>query len=339
MISQLIQGEKIMEKKTSCLFGNRVGEKRIFIEITDICNMKCKHCMNKSGSTGVEGLEKEDLFTLLEELVSHDFKRLYISGGEPLLYRSIDEVLKYAHKLGLKITLATNGWNVIEHIEVIKKCVDVVSISLDGIGPIHDTIREMKGSYVRAIEALQVLDKNGVTTKISSMIWKKNINQLEDIVLTAKSVGVSKVNFAILVPVGRAEDNEEILLDKELYSQIYKKIDALTSKYKKQIEIEIKRQHGISQECLSCPGGDLILHINAHGKISPCSWIAKIECRDFSVMWKPGMLKKCMLQFNDFKRVLEKRENKYEYTGCPAMAYIHNGDYLAEGPINDMNRL
>ena len=51
------------------------------------------------------------------------------------------------------------------------------------------------------------------------------------------------------------------------------------------------------------------------------------------------MLKKCMLQFNDFKRVLEKRENKYEYTGCPAMAYIHNGDYLAKDPINDMIRL
>lgn len=328
-----------MGEGTSCLFGNRGSEKRSFIEITGLCNMGCKHCMNDSGENKFEGLERKDLFTLLDELVRCNFMRLYITGGEPLMYKSIDEVLEYANKLGIKITLATNGWYIIKHLETIKRCVDIVSISLDGIGLTHDDMRGVNGAYERTINALKILNENGVTTKISSMIWKKNLNQLEDIVLIAKSVGVSKVNFAILVPVGRAEENENIWADKELYSQIYEKVYSLTEKYKNDIIVEIKRQYGISQKCITCPGGDLILHIDAYGRISPCSWIAKNECREFSVDWRPGMLDECLRQFDDFKKILKKRERKYGYIGCPAMAYIHNGDYLAKDPINDMINL
>lgn len=325
-----------MSERTSCLFGNRGNEKRAFIEITGLCNMRCKHCMNDSGENRVEGLKKKELFSLLDELVSRDFKNLYVSGGEPLIYKSIDEVLEYAHKLGMKITLATNGWNVIEHLKTIKRCVEIVSISMDGIGSTHDKIRGISGSYERTIEALKALSENGVTTKISSMIWKDNIQQLEDIVLKAKSVGVSKVNFAILVPVGRAENNGDILINKELYPRIFKQIDEYREKYKNDITVEIKRQHGVSQECLACPGGDMILHIDAFGKISPCSWVAKSECYEFSAMWKPGMLNGCLVKLNNFKKMLVEREKEYEYTGCPAMAYIYNGDYLAKDPINDM---
>ena len=325
-----------MAERTSCLFGHRGNEKRAFIEITGYCNMKCAHCMNDSGEGRFEGVSKEKLLKLLEELVEKDFRRLYVSGGEPLLYRDIDDVLRYAKKLGIKITLATNGWYVKDHIEVIKECVDIVSISFDGIGETHDKMRGVPGAYERMIEALTLLAENGITTKVSSMVWKENIDQLEDMIITAKNIGVSKVNFAILVPVGRAKDNKEMLIDESVYPRIYREIDALSEKYREEILVEIKRQHGVSEKCLSCPGGDLILHIDSKGKISPCSWVSKIDQKEFSILWEPGLLDKGIKQFNSFKTLLKEREQEYDYTGCPAMAYIHNGNYHAKDPINLM---
>lgn len=325
-----------MGERISCLFGHRGSEKRAFIEITSYCNMKCAHCMNDSGENRFEGMDKDKIFRLLDELVEKDFKRLYISGGEPLLYKHIDDVLEYAHELGIKITLATNGWFVSDHINVIKKCVDIVSISFDGIGEIHDKMRGINGAYNRMVDALRLLNKNGVTTKVSCMIWNDNIDQHEEMVVVAKKLGVKKVNFAILVPVGRAKENREMLIDESQYPKIYSNIEKLTEKYKDEIAVEIKRQHGVSDKCLSCPGGDLILHIDARGKVSPCSWVSKIDQKEFSIMWEPGLLDKGIRQFGEFKQVLKEREKKYDYTGCLAMAYIHNGNYLAKDPINNM---
>lgn len=325
-----------MREKTSCLFGTRGNEKRAFIEITDLCNMKCKHCMNDSGERKFKGMPKEEIKSLLDELEANDFKRLYISGGEPLLYDSIDEIFEYANKLGIKITLATNGWEVKNHIDAIEKYVDMVSISLDGIGDTHDKFRETIGAYDKTIEALKELSKRKVVTKVSSMIWKENIEQLEEIVEMVSRMDVSKINFCVLVPVGRVKENQNILIPKDKYSYVYDKVNELSRKYKERIIVEIKRNHGVSKECMACPGADMILHIDAQGKVAPCSWVSKIECDAFSALWESGSLNKCLAKLNNFKKVLTARVEEYEYTGCPAMAYIHNGDYMAEDPINKM---
>ncbi|MCR5837212.1 MAG: radical SAM protein [Lachnospiraceae bacterium] len=325
-----------MAERTSCLFGSRGNEKRAFIEITGLCNMLCKHCMNDSGERRFRGLEVSKIKKLLEELVEKDFKRLYVSGGEPLLYDGIDEVLDYAKELGIKVTLATNGWEVKNHVPAIVNNVDIVSISLDGIGRTHDNLRGILGAYERTIEALQILTERGVNTKVSTMIWSGNVNELEEIAETVYKIGVKKLNFSILVPVGRVTENKEILVKKNEYYNIYKRIDKLVSKYKDKMVVEIKRQKGVSKECVSCPGADMILHIDAQGKIAPCSWVSKIECDGFSRHWDVGELGNCIDTMNNFKKILKSRVKEYEYTGCPAMAYIHNGHYLAEDPINKM---
>lgn len=325
-----------MTQRTSCLFGSRGNEKRAFIEITELCNMRCKHCMNDSGERKFDGLNKNKIKRLFNELVDRNYRRLYISGGEPLFYDGIDEILNYAKLLGIKITLATNGWEVKNHIKAIKENVDIVSISLDGIGNIHDHFRGVQGSYDRAIEALMLLSSRDVYTKISCTVWKGNVAQLETITAIANKVGVKKINFCALVPVGRAKDNNNILVNNEEYGNIYDRIDKLKKEYKDKMIVEIKRDKGVSKKCAGCPAADTILHINAKGKIAPCSWVSKIECDGFSEYWEEGKLGECIDKINNFKKILNLRVNTYEYTGCPALAYIHNGHYLAEDPINSM---
>ena len=252
------------------------------------------------------------------------------------MYKGVDEVLEYAHSLGIKITLATNGLEIVNHLPTIKKCVEIVSISLDGINKTHDYFRGVEGAYDCVISMLKILHDEGVKTKISSIIWKQNVDQLEDMVVLAKSLNVMKLNFNILVPVGRAKNNTEILIDTSRYHEVYENVNLLIQKYKDEtFDIDIKRRHKLTKESVSCPGGETIFHINSHGKVSPCSWISKIECDDFSLNWERGNLEECMTKCKNLNNILSERANKYSFTGCPALAYIHNGSYLSKDPIHN----
>ena len=146
-----------MYESSACLFGRRkYNEYRAYIEITNACNMHCKHCMNNSGETLKHELGKEQMIDLLTDLHEENISQLYISGGEPLLYNGIDEVLQFASSLGMKTTLATNGLELEKHLSVIKSSVDKVSMSLDGIGETHDFFRGINGSFEHLVKMMSL---------------------------------------------------------------------------------------------------------------------------------------------------------------------------------------
>ena len=50
-----------------CVFRKRVTSNYLaFIEITNSCNMRCKHCMNWSVENSSEGFEKENILKLIK---------------------------------------------------------------------------------------------------------------------------------------------------------------------------------------------------------------------------------------------------------------------------------
>lgn len=81
--------------------------KKIYIEITNVCNLNCSFCSK---------VEKPEKFMTLEEF-EHILKEIkektaYIYlhvKGEPLLHPKLIEFLQLAHQYGLKVNLTTNG--------------------------------------------------------------------------------------------------------------------------------------------------------------------------------------------------------------------------------------
>ncbi len=325
-----------------CVFKQRKSEDFLtFIEITNCCNMKCKHCMNKSKDKDInKGFSREDILKLIEELHENKTEKIYISGGEPLLYPYIDEVILYANSLGMKVTLATNGLEIPKHIDAIKKGVQLVSISLDGIGETHDKFRGVQGAYDNCIKVFKLLKENNVKTKISAMIWKENVEELEDMIILAKSCGVSKINFAFLIPEGRAKSDDTIKVSANRHGEIFDKMEKLISKYAKDdFEIRFRRTDILDKNSLDCPGGKNLIHIDVNGKVSPCSWIAKIDTKnEFSSYWPENNISECIKKFKDFDNCKKNRKDKFGYCGCIALANIYNGSFLSEDPLNDFLR-
>ena len=79
-----------------------------WIEVTDVCNFSCPGCFRKNNVSGHRHLSviKKEIDICSEKL---NCSRICISGGEPLLYPDILEVVRHIRKRGMKAILLSNG--------------------------------------------------------------------------------------------------------------------------------------------------------------------------------------------------------------------------------------
>ena len=104
--------------------------KKIYIEITNICNLKCKFCP--------ETKRKKQIINIndFEEIIRkiHNYTNLVCLHvkGEPLMHSDLSEILKILEKYNLKANITTNGTLIKENLEVIKnsKAVRQLNFSL-----------------------------------------------------------------------------------------------------------------------------------------------------------------------------------------------------------------
>jgi len=107
--------------------------KKIYIEITNICNLKCKFCPETSRAKEVMKVEK------FEEVIRKIYKHtklvcLHVKG-EPLVHNQLEGILKILEKYDLKANITTNGTLIRQQLETLKssKAVRQINFSLHSI--------------------------------------------------------------------------------------------------------------------------------------------------------------------------------------------------------------
>lgn len=310
----------------------------VSFEITYRCNLECQHCFNKSNDGAFVGLNRDEVLTLIDELAKAHVKNVYMTGGEPTKYPYFLDAVSAFNEHGIEVILATNGYDINQYMEFIKKNVSPKSgvyISIDGGAEVHNTLRGRADAFERATNSIKMLVAKEIPVRVSSIIWDKNYDSLAEQIDYLKSIGVSQINLTIPVQVGRADTNN-IILHKS-YPETVERVRYLQQKYvSDSFKIFLKRQEMLNENSLPCQGGQKIMHINSNGEIYPCSWVSKAGLREYSKMWTPGNLHECIEAIRRFGEVIVERDAKYGCSGCPAMAQIYNGDKLAEDPLNEL---
>ena len=92
--------------------------KRIYIEITNICNLSCEFCEPHNRLNRFMKIEEfEQILNKISNFSSYIF--LHVKG-EPLLHPEVDEFIKLAHKKGFSINLTTNATLLKNHLDITK---------------------------------------------------------------------------------------------------------------------------------------------------------------------------------------------------------------------------
>jgi MoaA/NifB/PqqE/SkfB family radical SAM enzyme len=126
--------------------------------LTARCNARCGFCAwNPAFYHPKDQLSTEAIERLYSDARAAGFIGLSIWGGEPLLHKDFDRVVRHAHGLGLVTHIVTNGFLLEKKLDAVVLWIDRVCISLDHPSPLHDELRGIDGLYERILSATKAL--------------------------------------------------------------------------------------------------------------------------------------------------------------------------------------
>ena len=163
--------------------------KKIYIEITNICNLNCSFC-SKSNLPKKEMtlLEFEEILKKIDKYT--DYIYLHVKG-EPLTHRYLDDILKITKEYNKKVCITTNGVFLKDKIDVLSKYDNIyqINISLHSennkinyLEDIFSTIDNLKYPYISY--RFWTLEDNKMDSKtkeyLNKIKEKYNVKEVHD---------------------------------------------------------------------------------------------------------------------------------------------------------------
>ena len=173
------------------------------------------------------------IISALEECRELGMRSVKLTGGEPFVREDIFELLKYIKDKGINLNVETNAVLIREKEARALKDADAwqVAVSIDGADAgVHESLRGVSGSFDGAIQGIRALRAERLNVLIIASLWKGNREQLKEMILLAKSLGVSTVKINSLSVIARAsvmKKNDETLTVKETLDCYHRLTDEL----------------------------------------------------------------------------------------------------------------
>ncbi|MBU3203654.1 radical SAM/SPASM domain-containing protein [Clostridium algidicarnis] len=263
---------------------------KVFLTITERCNLSCKHCFGNFGQ-GYE-LELNQIEKILDELIEIGVFQISVTGGEPFIHEDILEILRLIRDKGFTSQLTTNGTilnkEIIDFLKINKMF--RFSISLEGDELYHDYIRG-EGNYKLVKENIKRLLDNNVNVGINTVLTSGNIDNIDKMLIDLYDIGIDNISISHIVPTGRTKKNKLLINNplennnKQKFLKVIEQIKQFALKTKKPQFVFglIVNPDGIIQgkdmnirnliDIKRCGAGSTILTIKANGNIIPCIFL------------------------------------------------------------------
>lgn len=314
------------------------------IEITNRCNLNCKHCYVDRKNP--RDLDSNKIYNIIDQLAELQVYRLVFTGGEPLLIKEVFEFAKYAKTKNIhQVVLMTNGLLINnENIKDIK-IFDLVQLSIDAPPGEKPSFRV---DYLKQLEeTIKSLKKENINVTLQATLHKSLVPALNKLSDFAKNLNVS-LGINRLVLVGNAEDlkNEKLspIELKEALENItnMKKINRLVRCSDPLIFItdkdRLKSFENLPQKKImgGCIAGISTLYIDSIGNVLACPFlkykIANVFNENLDKIWFEN---ETLLKLRDRKNFKGKC-GKCKYNpfcgGCRGASFLKTGSLFDSDP-------
>ncbi len=174
--------------------------------VTRSCNLRCVHCYTDSENRRYPGeLTTGEARRMLHDLAAYGVPVVLFSGGEPLVRPDLFELAGEAVRLGLRVTLSTNGTRIDADTarRIRETGFSYVGISLDGIGEVNDRFRGREGAFEEAMRGFRACRAVGQKVGLRMTLTRHNYLDLHGIFDFIEREGVERACFYHLVYSGR----------------------------------------------------------------------------------------------------------------------------------------
>jgi MoaA/NifB/PqqE/SkfB family radical SAM enzyme len=176
------------------------------IHPTRRCNLRCLHCYSSSSPDEREELDAELLLQAITDASKEGYANVSFSGGEPILYQSLLELLDRAHQCQMRTAVVSNGMLLDErHLEKLEEAIDILAISLDGMPASHNRMRGQEQAFETMARRLESLRQSGIPFGFIFTLTKRNFRELDWVANFALEQEAKLLQIHPLEEVGRAQ--------------------------------------------------------------------------------------------------------------------------------------
>jgi radical SAM protein with 4Fe4S-binding SPASM domain len=211
-------------------------DRLIMLQVTNACNLKCKHCYADAGKRKTNELTLEEIKNVIDDVATmkdpDKMGKINVTGGEPLLRDDILDITSYISKRGLMVDFSTNGLLLTDEVLESFCKLDRIALSISLDGATKSTHEYMRGpdTFLRTINILKKVKEYELELGITFVVHKKNFHELEKLFQLCKRMKINSINIINANYLGRMLENSiepvpELNLFKRLFSLSQKNPD------------------------------------------------------------------------------------------------------------------
>jgi radical SAM protein with 4Fe4S-binding SPASM domain len=307
---------------------------RVYLDVTNACQLRCRHCCTDSGIAFEDELALGELLDVVDQVRGMGISSLVLSGGEPLLRPELPAIIDRARGHRLEVTILTNGLLIDE--TWARRLVEWgvrVKISLDGAtSRTHDSLRG-EGTFGRTCDVLKRLLRAGASDlTVHYTVHRRNFLELAALPELLSRLGVPNMVIGTIKPSGRAQVNADLLIPPRMVPYVHQTVSA------------VKRRAGLGVLSFTdrgwgdfgCPASCNKLGITAFGRLTTCAFFGQtflggsVRQSSLQDLWRDHLARSDMFAANETCAACPALEACGG--GCRARALHYHGDINATDP-------
>jgi len=327
-------------------------EEEFFIQwhITNLCNLRCKHCyqedFSKSRDLDFPALKKVS-DNVLSAMSEWDKKAcIHVTGGEPFLKEELFLLLDHLDRQSAveELGIITNGLHfdqdTMGRLSLLRK-LKKIKISLDGADvEMNDSIRG-RGTFERAIENVSLIKREGRFGIILMFtVMKRNFRDLVSLLKLCQDLGVDGLIIERFIPWGMGKKIIDEVLGQKEWNELVDTLseffslndDGLFPYQAFQVNFSGEEMELLGAPCVIGKDG---LCIMPEGNVLPCRRfpisIGNLLSDSLKIIWEKSEVLERLRRKENLKGRCGRCEIM-DCRGCRSLALALTGDYLGEDP-------
>ena len=319
---------KKKEKETNYIKRVYSAPTTINLEMTEACNVKCRHCYNpwREEHAGKFNLDNNKIDYLIEEFVKNKVFHVILSGGEPLskfkdLCYALEKLVKnnITTSLNSNLMLATP-----EKMKILKDLgLDHVLTSWFSYFPTEtDYITTYKGSFKKIVDGIKTTVDAGIRVSANTIVTQINHDTIYKSGKFLHSLGVTQFFAHRVIPPAydRKDEKKQHSASIEVAKSSLDELLKLKEEFGMNVGTLInyplcmigdleKYQDFVGRGCPTQQGHRF--NINSNGETHGCV----MEDKNYGNVYEVGLK-------NSYQNTMSWRNESYLYEGCKGCHYI-----------------
>ena len=186
------------------------------ISLTDNCNLRCFYCMPDVDYTfmpSTQLMQADEITEIAKTFIRLGTNKIRLTGGEPLIRKDADTIIKNLSTFPIKLSLTTNGVRLHEFINTIREAqINSINISLDTLESDKFNLITKRNNFKRVWDNINLLIDNNIHVKVNMVVMKGiNDNEILNFVEWTKHLPIH-IRFIEFMPfTGNKWMNEKVV--------------------------------------------------------------------------------------------------------------------------------